>query len=77
MTSENISVDEVVVTALGVSREKKSLGYSVQEVKGDEINISKGMILHLLCLEKLPGFKSKQTQTLVVLLTLLFVGLLL
>jgi len=41
MTSENISVDEVVVTALGISREKKSLGYSVQQVGGEEINKSK------------------------------------
>jgi len=30
-------MDEVVVTALGISREKKSLGYSVQEVGGDDI----------------------------------------
>lgn len=28
---------EVVVTALGIKREKKALGYSLQEVKGDEI----------------------------------------
>ncbi len=42
LVPENIAVDEVVVTALGVSREKKSLGYSVQEVKGDEVNVSKG-----------------------------------
>ncbi|MGY8918709.1 MAG: carboxypeptidase-like regulatory domain-containing protein, partial [Flavobacteriales bacterium] len=27
-----VSLDEVVVTALGVTREKKSLGYSVQEL---------------------------------------------
>lgn len=31
-------LDEVVVTALGVSREKKSLGYSTQEVQGDDLN---------------------------------------
>jgi len=37
MKSENISVDEVVVTALGITREKKSLGYSVQEVGSDKI----------------------------------------
>ncbi len=37
LASENVAVDEVVVTALGVSREKKSLGYSVQDVKGDEL----------------------------------------
>ena len=29
------ALSEVVVTALGISREKKSLGYAVQELKGD------------------------------------------
>jgi len=33
------SLDEVVVTALGISREKRSLGYSVAEVKGDELRV--------------------------------------
>lgn len=42
LTSENIAVDEVVVTALGISREKKSLGYSVQQVGGEDVNKSKG-----------------------------------
>ncbi len=37
LETESIGVDEVVVTALGVTREKKSLGYAVQEVGGDEI----------------------------------------
>ena len=31
-------LNEVVVTALNVKREKKSLGYSVQEVKSEELN---------------------------------------
>ncbi|RXJ50443.1 SusC/RagA family TonB-linked outer membrane protein [Gelidibacter gilvus] len=31
-------LDEVVVTALGISREKKSLGYATQEVSGDDVN---------------------------------------
>lgn len=30
-------LDEVVVTALGIKRERKSLGYSVQEIKGSSI----------------------------------------
>ncbi|MCQ2163300.1 MAG: SusC/RagA family TonB-linked outer membrane protein [Bacteroidales bacterium] len=30
-------LNEVVVTALGISREKKSLGYAVQDVKADEL----------------------------------------
>ncbi|MBD1383963.1 SusC/RagA family TonB-linked outer membrane protein [Mucilaginibacter rigui] len=35
-SSEN-SLNEVVVTALGIKREKKSLGYAVQEVKGQTL----------------------------------------
>ncbi|HEX2967628.1 MAG TPA: SusC/RagA family TonB-linked outer membrane protein [Bacteroidales bacterium] len=38
MESDLLGLDEVVVTALGISREKKSLGYSVQEVGGDNIS---------------------------------------
>lgn len=35
---EDVSaLDEVVVTALGIKRERKSLGYSVQEIKGEGI----------------------------------------
>lgn len=30
-----LAVDEVVVTALGISRERKSLGFAMQEIKGD------------------------------------------
>lgn len=32
-----VGLNEVVVTALGISREKKSLGYSVQDMKGEEL----------------------------------------
>lgn len=38
MEAEVLEMDEVVVTALGISREKKSLGYAVQEVGGEELN---------------------------------------
>ena len=31
------ALDEVVVTALGIKREEKSLGYAVEEVKGEEL----------------------------------------
>ncbi|HEX8314368.1 MAG TPA: carboxypeptidase-like regulatory domain-containing protein, partial [Flavisolibacter sp.] len=31
-------MSEVVVTALGISREKKALGYATQEIKAEEIN---------------------------------------
>ncbi|PHS54755.1 MAG: SusC/RagA family TonB-linked outer membrane protein [Lutibacter sp.] len=35
------SLDEVVVTALGIKKETKSLGYSITEVKGDAISLVK------------------------------------
>ena len=38
---EVVGLDEVVVTALGISRQKKSLGYAVQEVGGDAVNTVK------------------------------------
>ncbi len=40
MQPSSEALDEVVVTALGISREKKSLGYAVQNVSGDELNRS-------------------------------------
>lgn len=42
LEEETIGVNEVVVTALGISREKKALGYSVSEVKGDDIGKARG-----------------------------------
>ncbi|WP_028902176.1 SusC/RagA family TonB-linked outer membrane protein [Prevotella sp. P6B4] len=36
------AIDEVVVTAMGISREKKALGYAVSEVNGDELIKSRG-----------------------------------
>src|ERR1700761_2563375 len=39
-TGDN-SLNEVVVTALGIKREKKSLGYAVQEVKGQTLSDAK------------------------------------
>ncbi|MGB7393918.1 MAG: SusC/RagA family TonB-linked outer membrane protein [Pricia sp.] len=38
MQEDAQALDEVVVTALGISREKKSLGYATEEVAGDQVN---------------------------------------
>ncbi|PUZ29310.1 SusC/RagA family TonB-linked outer membrane protein [Chitinophaga parva] len=38
VTPDNKNLDEVVVTALNIKREKKALGYAIQEVKGDELS---------------------------------------
>jgi len=41
MQSQALLLDGVVITALGIEREKKSLGYSVTEVKGDQLQTAK------------------------------------
>lgn len=38
MEADAVMMGEVVVTALGVSREKKSLGYATQEINGSAVN---------------------------------------
>ncbi len=38
LTADSQTLDEVVVTALGMKRESKALGYAVTELKGDELN---------------------------------------
>ena len=39
--SEGIVMDEVVVTVLGISRDKKSIGYSTQTVDGESLAAQK------------------------------------
>lgn len=38
MEEDAQALDEVVVTALGIEREKKSLGYATQEIDGDQVS---------------------------------------
>ena len=38
MNEDTQTIGEVVVTALGIKREKKMLGYAVQELKSDQLN---------------------------------------
>lgn len=42
LDQDNTMLNDVVVTALGVSRQKKALGYAVSEVKGEDLNLSRG-----------------------------------
>ena len=41
MVIDMLGLDEVVVTALGITREKKALGYSVTDVKGDAVSATR------------------------------------
>ena len=62
LISDN-ALDEVVVTALGLTREKKSLGYSVTEVDGDEINTIKDNNIASSLMGKVAGLNITNSGT--------------
>lgn len=41
MSEDKELLDEVVVTALGIKRDRKALGYALEEVKGEELTKAK------------------------------------
>jgi len=61
---EVLGLDEVVVTALGISREKKSLGYSVQQIGGEELNTARETNFISSMSGKVSGVSIKQPNTL-------------
>ena len=54
-------IDEVVVTALGIKRERKALGYSIGEVKGEELTKAKETNVINSLAGKIPGLVVSQT----------------
>jgi TonB-linked SusC/RagA family outer membrane protein len=63
LSADVTGLDEVVVTALGISREKKSLGYAVQEVGGDDISKTKESNFVNSLSGKVSGLQIKQSST--------------
>ncbi len=63
METESIGMDEVVVTALGVTREKKSLGYAVTEVSGESISEGKESNIVNSLSGKVAGVSIRQANT--------------
>lgn len=58
----SLVLDEVVVTALGITREKQSLGYGVSEVDGEELQkVPQENVLNALA-GKVPGVTINQTS---------------
>lgn len=45
LQDDSQALDEVVVTAMGIKKEKKALGYSMEDVKGEELMRIKTAIL--------------------------------
>lgn len=41
ITQDSKNLNEVVVTALGIERSKRSLGYATQEIKGEDLTVAK------------------------------------
>ncbi|TAH05877.1 MAG: SusC/RagA family TonB-linked outer membrane protein, partial [Runella slithyformis] len=41
LAEDTQNLNEVVVTALGIKRDKRALGYSVQEIKGEDLSYAK------------------------------------
>jgi TonB-linked SusC/RagA family outer membrane protein len=62
LTSEVLAVDEVVVTALGIARTKKSLGYAVQEIASDDISRASNPNLETSIQGKLTGVEVRQAS---------------
>jgi TonB-linked SusC/RagA family outer membrane protein len=48
-------LNEVIVTALGISRQQKSLGYAAQQVKGDDLTVTKQSDLNTALAGKIAG----------------------
>ena len=57
------ALDEVVVTALGLTRAKKSLGYAVTEVSSENINTIKNHNIANSLVGKVPGINITQSGT--------------
>jgi TonB-linked SusC/RagA family outer membrane protein len=55
LESSSIALDEVVVTALGISRESKSLGFAVQDVDAEEMNVTSGSNIKSALVGKVAG----------------------
>jgi len=62
MSSGSNVLGEVVVTALGISRERKSLGYAVQEIKSDDLTRAGATSVATAMQGKLSGVEVKPSS---------------
>jgi TonB-linked SusC/RagA family outer membrane protein len=63
LQTETLAVDEVIVTALGITRDKKALGYSIQQIDGDEVNRVRETNFVSSLSGKVAGVQVKQANT--------------
>ncbi|WP_278623744.1 SusC/RagA family TonB-linked outer membrane protein [Parabacteroides gordonii] len=63
LSEDTQKIDEVVVTALGIKREKKALGYSMQELKGESLTQTRDANVANALAGKVAGLQIKQNGT--------------
>src|SRR4051812_25452706 len=56
-------LNEVVVTALGIKKEKRALGYAITEVKGDELTQARSVNIANSLVGKVAGLNVTSTAT--------------
>lgn len=57
LIADDKALEEVVVTALGIKREKKALGYAVQDIKGDQLQKVKGVDIGTTLTGRISGLR--------------------
>jgi TonB-linked SusC/RagA family outer membrane protein len=62
LETDLLVVDEVVVTALGITRERRSLGYTVQDVAGEELARAGNPNLVTSLAGRVAGFEVRQSS---------------
>ena len=63
MSAEDTELNEVVVTALGIKREKKALGYALQEVNTAGLTENKSTSVANMLQGKMAGVQITQSGT--------------
>ena len=63
ISQEAQKLEEVVVTALGIKKERKALGYSVTEIKGDELTQARSVNIANSLVGKVAGLNVTSTAT--------------
>ena len=56
LAEASVGLDEVVVTAIGIRREKKALGYAVQDIAGDVVQKAAAPTIVADCRVRVPVF---------------------
>lgn len=63
LVEDTQKIDEIVVTALGIKREKKALGYSMTELKGESLTQTRDANVANALAGKVAGLQIKQNGT--------------